>query len=589
MNKTMIDYISRLKPQAHPDGREILKEGVAIGNTLTAGRSRFIVEGGKYRTHMDYKKDLARQGKIYWNILLGLATLEDQIEGIQKFHQFVERTGMEVSCIQQIPSGLVALPPEYRDKAPQTTSFVINGSEDYQAIVAAAPFEITFNDYHLVSPNALASTIDALKAGSPRIGDFTQFFWGYPGFNDDLGRFIDVVKAVGIMASKHDEDFACETYLDDGFPAYFLDCSSYVGYAMLEHYIVTKLCGARYVISFGGLLSEGETRMAVAMALDKALSTPEWPVLTYINSSTNLQWDHDIHGNYGVSCQEFLFEILVERKYRMCMGINPVSITEKIKVATVDDLLNILAAGKRCEEMAPYWEKFIDFTRLEEMRDVMVEQGQIFFNNVLAGFKAAGIDIEDPLEMLLALKKFNPVKFEQAFHSTSTDDDSGEVKPFYPTVMGRQTVNQRNEFVEKLKMKGLQGSLKGKKIVVGSGDCHTYGLVLVEGVLHEMGATTINAGVDVDPIDILDLADEENTKFVGISCHNGQALDYGRQILQLAKERGKEYWIFMGGKLNAILPGHAEPTEIGDMLLDLGIHAENDIIMTVEQIKQLPA
>ena len=589
MNNAMIDYIKRLKPPAHPDGRQILMDGVKIGETLEAGRSRFIREGGQYRTHMAYKKDLTRQGRIYWNILLGLATLDDQVEGVKKIQAFVERTGMEVSCIQAIPSGLVALPKAYRDKAPQTTSFTMDSYEDYEKLVSAAPLEFTFNDYHLVSPNALETTIHALRAGSPRIGDVTQFFWGYPGFNDDLGRFIDVVKSFGIVASKKDEDVACETYLDDGFPAYFLDCSSYVGYAMLEHYIVTQLCGARYVISFGGLLSEGDSRMAVAMALDKALSTEDWPVLTYVNSSTNLQWDHDIHGNYGISCQEFLFEILVERKYKMGMGINPVSITEKIKVATIDDLLNILAAGKRCEEMAPYWEPFVDFTRLEQMRDEMVEQGRIFFNNALDGFKKAGIDVADPLELLMALKNFNPIKFEQAFHSTSTEDENGEIRPFYPTVMGRQTVNQRNEYVERLKQKGLQGSLKGRKIVMGSGDCHTYGLVLVEGVLHEMGATVINAGVDIDPIDLLDLADEEGTKIVGISCHNGQALDYGRQLLQLAKERDREYWIFMGGKLNAILPGQAEPTEIGPMLIEMGIHAENDIMLTVDQVRQLPA
>ena len=87
---------------------------------------------------------------------------------------------------------------------------------------------------------------------------------------------------------------------------------------------------------------------------------------------------------------------------------------------------------------------------------------------------------------------------------------------------------------------------------------------------------------------MLDLADEEGTRYIGISCHNGQALDYGRQILELARERGREYWIFMGGKLNAILPGHSEPTEIGDMLMKLGIHAENNIALTVEQLAQLP-
>lgn len=59
-----------------------------------------------------------------------------------------------------------------------------------------------------------------------------------------------------------------------------------------------------------------------------------------------------------------------------------------------------------------------------------------------------------------------------------------------------------------MKEEGLQGSLDGKRIVIGSGDTHTYGIILVEGVLSAMGAEVINGGVDMDPINILDLADE---------------------------------------------------------------------------------
>ena len=43
----------------------------------------------------------------------------------------------------------------------------------------------------------------------------------------------------------------------------------------------------------------------------------------------------------------------------------------------------------------------------------------------------------------------------------------------------------------------------------------------------------------------------------------------------------------MGGKLNAILPGDSEPIEIGDRLIDMGIHAENDIALTVEMLSKL--
>ncbi len=586
MDANALHYLKGLKPKPHADGRELVREGIKIGKGIAAGTPSFIRESDTYKNHMEYKMDLARQGKIYWNILLGLATLEEQVAAIKELYAFSQRTGLDINCIQMIASGLVALPKEYRDKAPATTSFVMGDLKDYEALATAAPVDITFNDYHLFSPNALETTINAVKVGSPRIGDFTQFYWGYAGFSDDVQRFTDVVKSLGIVASKRDEMICAETYLDDGYPGYFLDCASYVGYALLEHYMCTKLCGARYVISFGGLLSENDTRCAIAMALHKLMSTKEQTVLTYLNSSTNLQWDHDIHGNYGVSVPEMLFEILVEKKYRMALGVNPVSITEKIKVATLDDLENIFAAGKRAEEKADEWLPFMDFSKLEEMRDVMVREGEIFFSNVLEGFREAGIDVEDPLELFLVLKKCNPIRFEQMFHSSTYKKGVDQITPFYPTVLGRQTLEMRQGIVDTLHADGLARALEGKKIVVGSGDAHTYGLVLVEGVLASVGGDVINAGVDVDPVDMLDLADEVGTGYIGISCHNGQALDYGRQLTALAAERGRKYWIFMGGKLNAILPGDSEPTEIAHMLQDIGIHSENDIATIVRKIGQ---
>lgn len=580
-----LEYLKSLKPGCHPDGRELLKEGIAIGNSFQAGKSRFIRESS-FETFLEYKKDCTAKGRIYFNMLLGLATLEEQVDAIRKVREFIDKTGLVVDSIQTIPSGLVALPKEYREKAPSTTSYVTDGYQDYEMQVEAASIEVTFNDYHLSSPDCLATTIYALKTGSAVIGEFSQFLWDYPGFEDDEKRFSDMVKALGIMASKREEKFMVKTYLDDGFAGYFIDCASYVGYAMLEHYICTELCGARYIIAYGGLLSENETRMGIALALHELLSTEDQPALYYINSSTNLQWDHNIHGNYGVSVQELLFAMLVEKKYKIGLGVNPVSITEKIKVPTLAELLDILSAGKRAEEMAEQWLPYMDFSKLEEMRDTMIVQGRQFFENVMAGLKSAGIDVEDPLEMILTLKKFNPIKFEQTFHPTSFCMDHGEVKPFYPTEMGRQTVRMRDEIIERLNDAGLKGSLTGKKIVVASADAHAYGLILIEHVLTEMGAAVVNGGVDADAADMIDLADEEGTAFIGISCHNGQALDYGRQIIELAKEREKAYFIFMGGKLNAILPGNSEPVEIGHLLQEMGIHAENDIEKTVALISR---
>lgn len=581
MYQETIDYIRSIKPEPHVDGRELVRKGLEIGKTFEAPLTHY--EG--FANHMEYKKHLQKTGKIYWSMLMGLATLEEEVESQKMVYDVMTANGYKIDSMLHIASGNIALPKEYRDKAPKTTSFMLNDVDDYLKLRNAAPIDLSLNDHVLTCPNAIETTINSLKAGAVRIGSFGQFIWDYTGFTDNLKRYSDMVTSLGIVASKRDDMFCVETYLDDSFPGYFMDCASYAGYALIEHYICTKLCNARYVISYGGLLSDGDTRIAVGLALHELMGTEEQPVLTYINGSTNMQWDHDIDGNYGFAAQEMLLEILAEKKYHMSMGINPVSITEKIAVPTMQELINIHMCGRRVEEKADEWMDLVDFTRIEQMKDVIVKEARSYFKNAMKAFEAAGIDTEDPLEMLLMLKKFQPQLLEKAFHSSTVNGQNPEVIPFYPTVLGRQTNAMKDEIVQELKQAGLDGSLTGKKVIVASGDAHAYGLMLVQGVLTEMGANVINAGVDMDAIDLLDAADEDNTPYVGVSVHNGQALDYGKQLLELAEKRNRKYVIFMGGKLNTILPGDSEPTEVGPMLMDMGIAADNNLKTTIERIR----
>lgn len=562
-----------------------MKAGIEMGNGIPLGRSLFLQKSG-YPTYAAYKKECAKQGKITWEILLGLAMLEEQVEGIKAIYEFSQKTGLEINTIQCIPSFLVALPKEYRANAPKPTSYVIDKPEDWLAHQADVPLEILFEDQVLSCPNALDTTINSIKCGSSRVGLISQFIWGQPGFTDNKQHMIDMLKSIGIVASKKEDYVICDTYLDDGFPGYAMDCVTYVGYALLEHYLVSDLCGARHQISWGGLLSEGKPRLAVGLALHRLLSTEEQPALAYINSSTVMQWDHDIDANYGPSIQEILLEALMERKYKMHLTINPVSITEKVAVPTLQELLNIFSAGARALERVEDWDDLMDWTELEKLSDMLMEEGQRFFENALAVCEATGINIKDPLEMFMMLKELNPSKFESTFHHNL--DEKGLVKPFCPTVLGRQTLNMKAEVVNDLKKRGVKDNeLEGRRIVVVSGDGHAYGLVLVDGVLSDLGAETINGGVDITPMTALDLADEEGSDIIGISVHIGQCLDYAKQIKELAEKRNKKYHIFMGGKLNAILPGESTPCDVTDKINEIGILAADDLYDSIRMLKEL--
>ena len=82
------------------------------------------------------------------------------------------------------------------------------------------PLQILFEDQVLSCPNSLETTVNSVKAGSELVGLVSQFIWSQPGFTDDRQHMIDMVKSIGIVKSKNDEDFIVNTYLDDGLPGY---------------------------------------------------------------------------------------------------------------------------------------------------------------------------------------------------------------------------------------------------------------------------------------------------------------------------------------------------------------------------------
>ena len=99
--KQIVSYIKNLRnmyPEELPDGKKLVKEGIEIGNSFEAGYNRFCIEKG-YDNHIEYKKECMKKGKIVWQLVLGLATMESQIEAIKDIYDFCQRNGFEMNVI----------------------------------------------------------------------------------------------------------------------------------------------------------------------------------------------------------------------------------------------------------------------------------------------------------------------------------------------------------------------------------------------------------------------------------------------------------------------------------------------------------
>lgn len=573
MNQEQKEYIASLIPEGFPDGRVLLKEGYEIGKNIEVEPTNFTKATG-YSGYMEYRKALRDKGECNYQILLGLANLENQLEGIQMINEFSERNNTNLKMVMNIANQAVGLPQEYWDKMPKQTSYLMKAPEDWRAHADVSNMCVCWEDWHLTAPTSLTTTVNAVKAGAPRLGTFSTFIWNFPGWDDEVNRFSDMMRSMGILAARRDS-ITCDTYCEDGIPGYFLDVASYVGYTLFEHYIIEDLCGAKMSQSYGGLLTEPIPRMAYALAIHRLLAKDDDPILSFYNGGTVRQWDHDVNANYGSSVLEMFLEICFEKRYKLGGAISPVAVTEAQRTPSCQELIDIAGAAIQSEELAEDWLKLLDFTPIEEMAEILMEKGKLFCENMKSRLAEAGVNIEDPLEIIMVLRHFNYTKMEEIF--SPSVDEFGEFRPYVPSVLGRQTMDMKDRILNELRECGYGNALAGKKVVAVSADGHSYGLLLVDTVLSSIGAKVINGGVDMRPQDILDLADESGTDLIMISAHNGQGLGLSQQIMDLISDRDRDYTVFLGGMLNALLEGHDVPVDVTDKINEIGVHATNNL------------
>ena len=84
-------------------------------------------------------------------------------------------------------------------------------------------------------------------------------------------------------------------------------------------------------------------------------------------------------------------------------------------------MLDMTGACQRTDEAAPYFEQMMDWTIVEET-GIRSKYSEIMFQNFANSMEEARIDITNPIEMMVVLKKMDPTKFRQLFHPSVVQD-----------------------------------------------------------------------------------------------------------------------------------------------------------------------
>ena len=195
-----------------------------------------------------------------------------------------------------------------------------------------------------------------------------------------------------------------------------------------------------------------------------------------------------------------------------------------------------------------------DFTEIDAVVDRIVEGGKKFRQAVFEGLADAGIDIRNPFELLLAIRRIGSKRLEELFGPGAPAE--GRLRGRIPVVRSTSIEEVEDSgagyiaALEPAARQAIRGA--GFRACLATTDVHEYGKILVETVLRRLGVELVDGGVSTDPNDLAEQAAEAGVDFIALSSYNGVALGFIEELSAEMRRLGVEVPVFIGGKLNRV-------------------------------------
>jgi len=575
--------LSALLPADLPDGREAVEEGKALAPSVERGRSLFCEEKG-VGSEREWHERARSEGFLCTCMNIGLGTWADTREALELIYEDALRRGVRPpDRFNLIAERRLGLPKDKRAEAPQETGPVMMTEQDWWELAHTVPIQPEAADNNIGSPASVENAIDALQAGITTIGVLSQHTWRWPYWDDEVGQTMATLKGAGLLAAFKEEGVVFDSYLEDGYPGVFHDYANYVGWAMVERYISEDLIGAAYSPSWGGLTQSPIVKSAVTLALE-AVNPDEVP-FAYTQGDT-IGNTPDFDANMAVLSADVLFMKMVDSHYRLGSAAIAVPVTETERIPSWEEVASVQTVSRRLEDYVPLVDPVVDWGKIEGMRDQLVRGGRAFFEATIQGLSSAGIDVRDPAQMLLVLKRLGSTRCEELFGAgvPSPEFPRGR-RPVLETDLVKSTMEERERLVAELRARGEEEAVRGMKVLVTSTDVHEFAEFLLTSTLTAAGTEVIDFGINRDPEDIVKAVIETDADAVVISTHNGVARSFGQRLTsELGTAGARDVAIFMGGVLNEDTPGSQVPIDVSSDLNACGIQTPGAIDRLVEAL-----
>jgi methylmalonyl-CoA mutase cobalamin-binding domain/chain len=534
-----------------PDAAALIDEGRRMAKVVTVGRSPFL-ETYSVGSEIEYKQRCTAEGRIMMHAQIGFRDAAKSQRAWAEIWNALDRAGHRVDRYGICLDWSMGYPRDRRKDMPRGTGLIMQDAEDWIALTSQAPVAPHFGDFVIGTPAAFENTIAAILSGSTSVGNLGQYFaFRQPHWDDDIFTTAESLKAIALTAAQP-VPIIVHSSLDDGFASLFTDLACSLGAILLEQYIVDDLCGGHASYSFGNTYARPVSRLAFQRAAQKIHKTPG----TMLYGATTMYGPSHAQ-NYAALATYLRVDIYGERTRPAGHAVNPTPVTEADRIPDIEEIIDVHMFANHLVELDEPLHDLMPLDQLDAQAKIIVDGGKRFRDNVLAGFAEAGIDTQNPFEMLLGIRRVGSKRLEELF---------GPGEPTPGRLRGR-TPLARSHSIEQLEREGEgivsrlpsadRARLKSARFkgVVATTDVHEYGKILVETVLRELGVDILDGGVSTDPNDLAEQAQRDQADFIALSSYNGVALDFVTELRKELKERNLALPVFVGGKLNKVPDG----------------------------------
>jgi methylmalonyl-CoA mutase cobalamin-binding subunit len=572
---------------ALPDAQALIAEGRKTARTVTVGSSPFLTAYG-VESEAAYKRRCMDEGRIMMHAQIGFRDPDKTRRAYAEIWEAIDKAGHRVDRYGICLDWSMGYPRAQRQKMPRGTGLILAEPEDWIAMTSAAPVAPHFGDFVIGTPAAFENTVAALLCGSTSIGNLGQYFaFRQPHWDDDVFTTAESLKAIALTAAQPVEVMV-HSNLDDGFASLFTDLACSLGLILIEQYIVDELCGGHASYSFGNTYARPFSRLAFQRAAYQVTRTPG----TMIYGATTMYGQN--HAENYASLATYLRADIHGQKTRPAgHAVNPTPVTEAQRIPDIDEIIDVHLFANRLVALEEPLQGLYRDDEIDAVAGRIVEGGRRFKDSVLAGLREAGLDIENPFEMLLGIRRVGSKRLEELFGSGRKTP--GRLRGRSPVVRSH-SIEQLEEMGEGLVARMEDAAREqirkaGFRACIATTDVHEYGKILIETVLRQLGVAIVDGGTSTDPNDLALQVQSGRTDFIALSSYNGVALNFVAELKQDLQLLGVAAPIFVGGKLNRVPDGSntSLPVDISDELQAAGAIACPGIEAMLDRIARMAA